>query len=150
MFILSLEVIKDNARRSEAGEGLLDMAPPEVLRELTNENPAIVRAATLALIAMLGPAGAIKKLVAVVEKSPGDVVDMMATALRFTTMGVLARKDDIVAELEGLMQAGDEAQRTAARRLMQEFGGSLAMTKVGLREVEVAVLGRIKDCLTDA
>lgn len=98
------------------GQLKVEATAPTVLRELRDDNPAIVREAARALEQILGVRVAVARMVESAS-SDRDLVTGSAAALRWMD------RDAVVRELEAVMMSGAPDAQEAAGNILSEIGG---------------------------
>lgn len=121
--------------RIKALQGLASLraesAAPILIDSLSEESPALVREAALALRETLGHRTAAARVVEAASRSGPDRIEGFAMALRW--MG----RDTMAEELESLMISGPAEQQDTARRLLSEIGGAAAFQKLQARKTAI-------------
>ncbi len=100
---------------------------PTLVEELTDDNPAIAREASLALEKVMGVQTATARVVEAACKLGQNHVRALANALRWMNY------TSVVEELEAAMVTGSPGQREAARDLLSDLGGAAAFQKLHAR-----------------
>jgi HEAT repeat protein len=121
--------------RVRAMEGLANLraegAAPVLIESLSEESPALVRQAALALKESLGTRTAAARVVEAASRLGPDRLEGFAMALRWMGRDVMAE------ELESLMTSGPAEQQEIARRLLSEIGGAAAFQKLQARKTAI-------------
>ncbi len=102
----------------------VESTAPILIEEMSDDNPAIVRAAARALQSVLGVRAAAARVVEAAGKSEPEQVYHFAGALRWMN------RNDVVEALEEKMLSGSPAEQETARMLLSEMGGSAALQKL--------------------
>lgn len=117
------------------GKLKVESVAPLLVEELADDNPAVARAAALALKEVVDIRTAAARVVEAASKASPERADALARALRWM------ERDAVVEELESVMLSGRPEHQEAARLLMSEMGGLAAMQKLRARTASVAQYG---------
>lgn len=98
-----------------------------LIRELDDDNPAIVREAARALEKVVGIKIATARIVEAASRAGKEGTERFANAFRWMD------RNSIVEELETVMVSGPMDQQDVARTLLSEIGGSAAYQKLKAR-----------------
>jgi hypothetical protein len=109
-----------------------ESAATVILEELSDDNPAVARAAAVALKEVVGIRTAAARVVEAASKTGPERAETLARALRWM------ERDAVVEELESVMVSGRPEHQEAARLLLSEIGGFAAMQKLRARTSAVA------------
>jgi len=102
----------------------VESTAPILIEELSDDNPAVVRAAARALQSVLGVRTAAARVVEAAGKGEPEQVYHLASALRWMN------RNDVVEALEEKMLSGPPKEQETARMLLSEMGGSAALQKL--------------------
>lgn len=121
-----------DANRTRALDSLgrigYEEAAPLLLEEITDNNPAVARQATLSLEKVLGARTAVARILEALEREGDGKLRSYADALRH------AQDEKIVAEeLNAAMLSGGTNTQDHARALLSEMGGTFAFEKLRAR-----------------
>jgi hypothetical protein len=117
--------------RTAAIEGLgrlhSETAAPLLIEELTDDNPAVVRAAARSIATILELKIAVTRIVEAATKGGAAVVDAYGRALRWLN------RESVAEELGAIMLAGSAQHMESARLLLSELGGAVVFEKLRAR-----------------
>lgn len=118
------------------GKLKVESVAPLLVEELADDNPAVARAAAVALKDLVGIRTAAARVVESASKSgAAESAEALARALRWM------ERDAVVEELESVMVSGRPEHQEAARILLSEIGGLAAMQKLRARTASIAQYG---------